>query len=87
MVESIGAVCFGLVMGWICYRTLRRSREAVAVSDIATVVGAVGGAGVTGLFEDGDTFGWYAIGLAAGFFSYLFLGVTVLKDTRWLGSD
>lgn len=87
MVESIGAVCFGLVMGWTTYRTLRRSKETVAVSDIATVIGAVGGAAVTGRFEGGETFGWYSIGLAVGFFTYLLVGVTVLKDTRWLGSD
>src|SRR5207248_1563475 len=52
--QSVGALCFGVVIGWITYRTLRRSSETVALSDIATVVGAVGGAAVTGLFHNGD---------------------------------
>jgi NhaP-type Na+/H+ or K+/H+ antiporter len=69
-VFDIGAICFGLVIGWITYRTLRRS-DAAAVSDIATVIGAVGGGAVLGIFKLGDSFGWYAIGLAVGFFGYL----------------
>jgi hypothetical protein len=86
-IESFGAVCFGIVVGWITYRTLRRSRETVALSDIATVIAAVGGAAVTGLFDDADLFGWYSVGLAAGFFVYLVLAVTVLRDTDWLSTD
>jgi len=83
-VNTIGAVCLGVIIGWVTYRTLRRTSETVAVSNIASVVGAVGGAAVTGLFQ-GSLFGWYCIGLAAGFFSYLILGSTVLKDVTWLG--
>jgi hypothetical protein len=77
-------VCFGVVMGWVTYRTLRRTGETVAVSNIASVAAAVGGAAVTGLFK-GNLFGWYCIGLVAGFFAYLVLGTTRLKDTPWLG--
>jgi uncharacterized membrane protein YeaQ/YmgE (transglycosylase-associated protein family) len=66
-VSAIGAVCFGLVVGWVTYRTLRRAKEGAAISDIASVIGAVGGTTVTGLFKDMQ-FGWYAIGFAAGFF-------------------
>jgi len=78
-----GAVCFGFMMGWVTYRTLRRE-DKVAISNIASVVGAVGGAAVTGLFK-GSLFGWYCIGLAAGFFLYLILGATLLKNVPWLG--
>ena len=83
----VGALCFGLVIGWVAYRTLRRSGETVALSDIATVIGAVGGAAVTGLFKDQALFGTYCIGLALGFFLYLIVAVTALKDVTWLGSD
>lgn len=83
--ETVGAVLFGLVIGWVTYRTLRRSNETVAISDLAAVVGAVGGAAVTGLFEDGALFAWYSIGLAIGFFGYLVLAITALKDVDWLG--
>lgn len=85
MIENIGALCFGLVIGWVTYRTLRRSGETVALSNIATVIGAVGGAAVTGLFKSQALFAWYSIGLAAGFFLYLILGNTVFKDVGWLG--
>ena len=83
-VQIIGALCFGVVIGWVTYRTLRRQGETVAVSNIAAVIGAVGGGAVTGLFT-ADLFAWYAIGLAGGFFLYLILGHTVFKDSPWLG--
>jgi hypothetical protein len=83
----VGAFCFGLVIGWVTYRTLRRRSETVALSDIATVIGAVGGAAVTGLFKDAALFGIYCVGLAIGFFLYLILGATVFKDITWLGGD
>jgi len=74
---EIGAAAFGLVIGWVTYRTLRRSIDAAGLSDIATVVGAVGGAAVTTLFDDGDAFGYYSIGLAVGFFAYFAIGLKV----------
>ena len=85
MTDSVGAALFGLVVGWITYRTLRRSGSQVHISDLAAVIGAVGGAAVTGLFSKGHLFAWYSIGLAAGFFLYLIIGNTVLKDNTWLG--
>ena len=85
-VEEVGAVCFGVVIGWIVYRTLRRS-DKTAVSDIATVLGAVGGAAVTGIFDVPRLFGFYAIGLAFGFFLYLLLAATFLKNVVFLGGD
>lgn len=83
---QIGSLCFGLVVGWITYRTLRKTKEAVSLSNIATVIGAVGGAAVTGLFGDKQVFATYAIGLAVGFFLYLVLGNTLFKNTSWLGN-
>lgn len=83
-IESVGAVAFGLVVGWITYRTLRRTATTASISDIAAVIGAVGGAAVTGLFTNPSLFGWYSIGLAVGFFVYIILGATVWKDIDWL---
>jgi len=83
-VEVTGALCFGFVIGWVTYRTLRRQQETVALSNIATVIGAVGGAAVTALFTK-ELFSWYCIGLAGGFFLYLILGNTVFKSSGWLG--
>ena len=86
--ELAGAVCFGLVVGWVTYRTLRRREGAAALSDIATVIGAVGGAAVTALFDDDRLFGAYSIGLAVGFFGYFAIGFAVEgKESAkgWMG--
>jgi NhaP-type Na+/H+ or K+/H+ antiporter len=83
--ELGGAVCFGMVIGFVTYRTLRRSHESVSLSNIATVIGAVGGAAVTALFQSSQMFGAYCIGLAAGFFLYLILAETVIDNSTWLG--
>ncbi len=73
VVADIGALLFGVVVGWITYRTLARKAGAAQVSDIAAVIAAVGGGAVTGLFGERGLFGMYAIGLAVGFFAYLAL--------------
>jgi uncharacterized membrane protein YeaQ/YmgE (transglycosylase-associated protein family) len=85
----IGALCFGVVMGWITYRTLRRREGSAALSDIATVIGALGGAATTALFKTPDLFGSYCIGLFVGFFAYFAVGLTVKDDqsvSRWMGN-
>lgn len=67
VVMSVGAVCFGVTVGYITYRTLVRS-DKTTVADLAAVIGAIGGGAVTGLFnpDQGDLFGWYSIGLISG---------------------
>jgi uncharacterized membrane protein YeaQ/YmgE (transglycosylase-associated protein family) len=87
VVSIIGAVCFGIVIGWVTYRTLRRRGEVVALSDIASVIGAVGGGWVTTQFSVPEVFGSYCVGLFVGFFAYLILGVTYFRDVGWLSSD
>ena len=96
MLAEVGAGFFGLVIGWITYRTLRRREGGVALSDIATVIGAVGGAAVTGLFKDGELFGSYSIGLAVGFFAYFIVAWIISvkggKDKKdeivdWMSKD
>jgi hypothetical protein len=71
--SELGAVLFGIVVGWVTYRTLVRRTDGVALSDIATVIGAVGGGAVVSLFDSERLFGLYSIGLAIGFFAYLVL--------------
>ncbi|XVV08387.1 hypothetical protein ACQP2X_26450 [Actinoplanes sp. CA-131856] len=95
-VISIGAVCFGVVVGYVTYRSLARSGPTSSVSDIAAVVGVVGGGVVTSLFDptQGDAFGWYSIGLVIGMAVYLLVVLTLGKkvqqdsnSTVLLGSD
>ena len=85
----LGAVLFGLVVGWVTYRTLRRKGAGAAMGDIAAVIGAVGGATVTGLFKGEELFGLYAIGLAVGFFGYLLVSYRLSpEETKgWLGCE
>ena len=87
-IQGIGAFCFGLVVGWITYRTLRRKEGAAALSDIATVIGAVGGGAVAAIVDGKEMFGAYSIGLAVGFFLYFIVGLTVYgKESAgaWMG--
>jgi hypothetical protein len=84
-VDLIGAACFGIIIGWITYRTLRRTGETVALSNIASVIGAIGGGAVTALFNSPALFGYYCIGLFVGFFAYLIIGNTWLVNSGWLG--
>ena len=83
---EIGAGCFGLVIGWIVYRTLRRGPTMSSLSDIATVIGAVGGGAVLAIFKTADLFAAYAIGLAVGFFLYLLIAA-VSTDRKGLMGD
>lgn len=86
--ENIGAICFGLVIGWVTYRTLRRKSDA-GISDIAAVIAAVGGAGITALFEPDANFSSYCIGLAIGFFAYYIVGLIIGKGNAraWMVDD
>lgn len=84
MLETIGTILFGVVVGWITYRTLRRSTEGAVVSHIASTIAAIGGGAVTSLFETQALFSLYSIGLAIGFFGYLILGHTWGKDSDWM---
>lgn len=71
MTISIGAVCFGIVVGFITYRTLV-FKEGASIGDISAVVGAVGGGVVTVWSDQGgsDSFAWYSIGLLVGVVLY-----------------
>jgi hypothetical protein len=71
--ECAGAFAFGAVIGWVTYFTMRYSKEH-AMSDIAVVVGAVGGAAVLKLFPTESTlFPAYSLGLATSFFVYVLI--------------
>ena len=90
-VIDLGALCFGIVVGWITSRTLRRT-TTTGLSDIATVIGSVAGAAVTGIWQPStNAFGYYCIGLFIGFFLYLIIAVATAKKTGhlgdWLGSE
>jgi hypothetical protein len=69
--QLIGAGGFGALIGWYVYYINRYRKSDVQLSDLVTVIGAVGGSAVLALFPaKSDLFGAYGIGLALGFFGY-----------------
>lgn len=79
-IQMWGAGGFGALIGWYIYYLVRHRTDAVALSDVGTLLGVIGGGAVLTLFPaKSDLFGAYGIGLFAGFFGYfLFLLVFVL---------
>ena len=88
-INDIGSLCFGLMIGWITHRTLRR-KTGSGLSDIAGVIGAVSGGAVTALFKD-SSFSLYCIGLAVGFFLYFIIALLLSRGgkgeavDKWMG--
>ncbi len=80
-ISGLGALLFGLAVGWISYRTLRLTAGTNVLSDVATIIGAVGGAAVITLLKNDVLFGWYGTGLAIGFFGYFAVGL-ILYGTQ-----
>ena len=78
-----GALLFGVVVGWFLYFVNRHRTEEIKLADVATLVAAIGAGAILVLFPAGtDLFGAYGIGLAIGFFVYLFILVLVLRGQR-----
>lgn len=73
VVAYIGAIIFGLVLGWITSRLLARREGLAHVSHFAAVVAAAGGGYVTVESGNQGVFGLYAIGLVVGFAAYVAL--------------
>ncbi|HEY0725788.1 MAG TPA: hypothetical protein VGD41_17675, partial [Pyrinomonadaceae bacterium] len=70
------------------------NQAASGLSDIATVIGAIGGAAITGIWKPGTSaFGGYCIGLLIGFFLYLIVSYIVEGEegrkqvSAWLGTE
>jgi NhaP-type Na+/H+ or K+/H+ antiporter len=82
----VGGAAFGLVVGWVTYGFLRRN-DRKNLTDLSAIIGAIGGAAVTGLFQPATgAFAAYCVGLAAGFFGYLiFYMIFKQSAPDWLG--
>ena len=86
--QLLGAGGFGAVIGWYLYFLNRYRAGAVALEDLVTVVGAIGGGAILALFPaESDLFGAYGIGLAVGFFGYFLVLVGLVIRSKNFGVD
>jgi hypothetical protein len=83
-IPYIGAAAFGCIIGWLVYYINRYRKADVQFSDLTTVIGIVGGAGVTSLFGGSDKalFGAYGIGLFVGFFAYFLVLIALVRNSN-----
>lgn len=83
--QILGAAGFGTIIGWLVYYINRYRTGDVQFSDLATVIGIIGGGAVLALFPEGtDLFGGYGIGLFVGFFSYfIVLNLQVARSKKF----
>jgi hypothetical protein len=81
----LGSFAFGVFLGWFAYFVNRHRTGVVKLTDLGTVIAAVGAGAVLALFPAGtDMFGAYGIGLAVGFFAQLLiLVIFVLASPDW----
>lgn len=87
-IQLLGAGGFGMIIGWYLYMINRYRKADVQLSDIVTVVGAIGGSAILGLFEaKTDLFGAYGIGLAIGFFSYFLVLLILVAVSKFFTFD
>jgi len=87
-IQLIGATCFGAIIGWYVYYINRYRKGDVQLSDLVTVIGAIGGGAVLALFPaKTDLFGAYGIGLAIGFFGYFFVMIFLVGTSKNFDSD
>jgi len=74
IIQLIGAMLFGTIIGWYVYLINRYRKGDVQLSDLAALIGVIGGSAVLALFDrEGGLFGAYGIGLAIGFFSLIIM--------------
>lgn len=76
-IAGLGAIFFGLAVGWIAYRILRLRAGIAGLADLIAILGVIGGAAVMALFRSDVLFGWYSVGLIIGFFAYFAIGLTL----------
>jgi hypothetical protein len=83
LLQILGAGGFGLVMGWYVYYINRYRKTTVQLSDLVTLISALGGAGILALFPARtDLFGAYGIGICLGFFSYFAVLLMLVRMSK-----
>jgi hypothetical protein len=73
----VGALCFGIIIGWQVYFINRYRTAAVDFGDLATVIGIVGGGAVLA----------NGVGLALGYFGYFLVLLSLVRRSQNFDSD
>ncbi|HEY1353146.1 MAG TPA: hypothetical protein VGF67_26325 [Ktedonobacteraceae bacterium] len=63
VIDRLGAVLFGFIVGWLACRLLWQKTTTPWIHALIALGGTVAAAAVLALFGDTVLFGWYAIGL------------------------
>ncbi|MDJ0753000.1 MAG: hypothetical protein QNJ45_05745 [Ardenticatenaceae bacterium] len=80
LIQLLGSAGFGAIIGWYVYFINRYRKGDVQFSDLATVIGIIGGGAILALFPAGSIlFGAYGIGLFIGFFGYFLVLVVWIR--------
>jgi hypothetical protein len=88
MLELIGAGAFGFVLGWNLYFVNRYRTDEITLSNLTSLVGVLGGAGILALFPaKTQLFGAYGIGLALGFLTYLITLILMVAKSKRFGVE
>jgi hypothetical protein len=88
LIQLLGAGGLGFVIGWYVYYINRYRKSDVQISDLLTLIGAIGGGATTALFPaKTDLFGAYGIGLFAGFFSYFLFLILLVSISKNFTAD
>jgi len=87
-IQLLGAGGFGAIIGWYVYFINRYRKADVQISDLAALIGVIGGGAVLALFPARtDLFGAYGVGLALGFFGYFVVLLLLVHYSANFDSD
>jgi hypothetical protein len=81
--QVLGAMGFGILIGWYVYYINRYRKADVQLGDLVTLVGVLGGGAIMAIFPARtDLFGAYGIGLFIGFFAYFFVLIVLVSVSK-----
>src|SRR5947207_15536198 len=79
-IVGLGAILFGLTIGWIVYRIVRLRAGAPWQSDLTAILGVIAGAAVLAFCRSEVLFGCSSIGLIVGFLAYFGVGFVLHRN-------
>lgn len=88
LLQLLGALGFGLLLGWYLYFINRYRKGEVQLADLVTIIAAIAGTAILTLFPaKTDLFGAYGVGLAVGFFLYFVVLLILVSKSKNFDTD